>query len=77
MRIELFSFIFGMVMAMAIVIVVEYSFGKIFGNKKLRQLNREVKRLQAVIKKKDELIAKSLIEIQRAEVKDGRKIKKI
>ncbi len=70
MQIDLMSFIFGIIIAVSAIIIVEYVYGKIFGNKKLRELNREVRRLEAVVKKKDELIQKSLKEMQKLEVKD-------
>lgn len=70
MLIDLPSFIFGFILALSIVIVVEYIYGKLFGNKKIRELNREVRRLQAVIKKKNELIEKSLKEMKKVEEKD-------
>ena len=64
MNIELFSFIFGAVLAVAVVIVVEHIYGKLFGNRKLRELQREVNRLRRVVQKKDELIRRSLKEIE-------------
>lgn len=64
MNIELFSFIFGAVLAVAVVIVVEHIYGKLFGNRKLRELQREVSRLRRVVQKKDELIRRSLKEIE-------------
>ena len=70
MQIDLISFIFGIIIAVSALIIIEYVYGKIFGNKKLRELNREVRRLQAVVKKKDDLIQKSLKEMQKLEVKD-------
>ena len=70
MKIDLISFIFGIIIAVSAFIIIEYVYGKIFGNKKLRELTREVKRLQAVVKKKDDLIQKSLKEMQKLEVKD-------
>jgi hypothetical protein len=70
MQIDLMSFIFGIIIAVSAIIIIEYIYGKIFGNKRLRELNREVRRLRAVVKKKDELIQKSLKEMQKLEVKD-------
>ncbi len=67
MNIELFSFIFGVVIALAVVIVVEHIYGKVFGNRKLRELQRENGRLRKVVQKKDELIRKSLKEIEERE----------
>ncbi len=72
MNIELFSFVFGVVIALAVVIVVEHIYGKIFGNRKLRELEREIGRLRRIVQKKDELIRKSLKEIeQREKTHDG------
>jgi len=70
MKIDLLSFFFGVVLSLAIVIIAENLYGKIFGNKKLRQLSREVKRLKAIVQKKDELIKKSLKTMQEKEAKN-------
>jgi len=67
MKIELISFVFGAVLAVAVIIVVEHVYGKIFGNKKVHKLEREVKRLSKIVQKKDELIKKSLLEMQERE----------
>jgi len=71
MQVDLFSFFFGVLIALAGVIVVEKLIGSIWGNKKTRELQREVRRLNAVLKKKDELIAKSLKEMKKVESKNG------
>ncbi|MBN1479727.1 hypothetical protein EH223_17605 [candidate division KSB1 bacterium] len=68
--IHLLSFIFGIILTLAIVVIVERLYGKIFGNRKLRQLERETIRLRRVVQKKDELIKKSLKEIQEKEKKN-------
>ena len=60
MKIELLSFVFGIVITLAGVIIFERIYGRFFGNKKLRQLDREVVRLRKIVQKKDELIKKSL-----------------
>ncbi|MDZ7725836.1 MAG: hypothetical protein U5R06_24175 [candidate division KSB1 bacterium] len=70
MQIELFSFGFGVVFTLAIVIILEAVWGKLFGNRKLRELERQVKRLTKVVQKKDELIKKSLQSIQKEEKND-------
>ena len=67
MRIEITSFIFGVVICLAIIIVVEHIYGKLFGNKKLHRLEKEVRRLKKIVQKKDELIKKSLLEMQERE----------
>jgi len=67
MKIELFSFIFGIILTLAVVIIAEHIYGKFFGNRKLRELDREVKRLTKVLQKKDDLIRKSLHEIAEKE----------
>ena len=67
MKIELVSFIFGIVITLATVIVVERVYGKLFGNKKLRELDREVVRLRKIVQKKDELIKKSLRDMKEKE----------
>lgn len=64
MKIELLSFIFGVVITLAAVIIIEHIYGKIFGNRRLKQLQRETKRLKAIVQKKDELIRKSLQSIE-------------
>ena len=69
MQLEIISFSFGIVIALAVLIVIEKIYGKIFGNKRLRELQREVKRLQNIIQKKDELIKKSLKTIETMENK--------
>ena len=70
MQIELFSFGFGVVFTLAIVIILEAVWGKLFGNRKLRELERQVKRLTKVVQKKDELIKKSLQSMQKEEKND-------
>ncbi|NIA30013.1 MAG: hypothetical protein GWP06_08905 [Actinobacteria bacterium] len=70
MRIDLLSFFFGVVLSLAIVIIAENLYGKIFGNKKLNRLNREVRRLKSIVQKKDELIKKSLKTMQEKEAKN-------
>ncbi len=70
MNIHLLSFVFGVVISLAIVIIVERVYGKLFGNKKWRELEREVIRLRKIVQKKDELIKRSLREIQEKEKKD-------
>ena len=67
MKIEIVSFIFGVVLTIAIVIIVEHIYGKLFGNKKLHHLEREVRRLNKVVIKKDQLIKKSLLDMQERE----------
>jgi len=54
-------------MALAGVIVLDKLVGSIWGNKKNRELQKEVRRLNAIIKKKDEFITKSLKEMKKAE----------
>ncbi len=65
MQIDLLSFIFGGVFILALVIILDRFYAKFWGNKKERDLTREVRRLKAVIKKKDELINKSLQEMKK------------
>ena len=67
MKIEIVSFVFGVVLTLAGVIIIEHIYGKFFGNKKLQHLHREVKRLSKIVVKKDELIKKSLLDIQERE----------
>ncbi len=71
MQLDLFSFAFGIIIALSIIIVVEKVYGMIFGNKRQRELLREVKRLQSIVQKKDELIKKSLKTIQNEEKKNN------
>ncbi len=70
MKIDLLSFFFGVILTLAVVIVVEQFYGVIWGNRKLRQLKKEVMRLRGVLRKKDELIKKSLKSIQEMEKRD-------
>ena len=70
MNIHLLSFVFGVVITLAIVIIVERVYGKLFGDRKLRKLERENIRLRKVVQKKDDLIKRSLKEIQEKEKKD-------
>jgi len=70
MKIELFSFLFGIIIAVATIIVIEHIYGKFFGNKKLKELQRQVKHLTKVVAKKDELIKKSLAEMAEKEKHD-------
>jgi hypothetical protein len=71
MQIDLFSFFFGVLLALAAVIVLDKLVGSIWGNKKNRELQREVRRLKSIIKKKDEFIAKSLREMKKVESENG------
>jgi hypothetical protein len=70
LNIHLLSFVFGVVLTLAIVIIVEKVYGKLFGDRKLRKLERENIRLKKVVQKKDELIKRSLKEIQDKEKKN-------
>ncbi len=70
LNIHLLSFIFGVVLTLAVVIIVERVYGKLFGDRKLRVLQRENNRLRKVVQKKDELIKRSLKEMQEKEKKD-------
>jgi hypothetical protein len=67
MEIDLISFFFGMVLTLAVVLVAERVYGRFFGNRELRRLRRENKRLRGVVRKKDELIKKSLREMESRE----------
>ena len=69
MQVDLISFGFGVLIALALIIVAEKVFGIVFGNKRLRELERENRRLQGIIQKKDELIRKSLKTIDAEEKK--------
>lgn len=60
MEIHPISLFIGVVLTLAVIIVAEKVYGRFFGNKELRKLRREVKRLQGILRKKDELIKKSL-----------------
>ena len=73
MKIEIFSFLLGLLFALAAIITFERLFGIIFGNRKIKKLEREVKRLKFVLKKKDELIKKSLKTFHDSELKNERK----
>ena len=70
MQIDLLSFIFGAVIAVAIMIIVDRIYTKFWGSKRSRELAREVRKLQAVIKKKDDLINKSLQEMKKSSMED-------
>lgn len=67
MEIDLISFFFGVVLTLALVLVAERVYGRFFGNKELRRLRRENKRLQGIVRKKDELIKKSLKDMEKRE----------
>jgi len=67
MEIDLISFFAGAVLTLAVVLVAERVYGRFFGNKELRRLRRENKRLQGIVRKKDELIKKSLKEMESRE----------
>ena len=70
MQIDLLSFIFGAVIAVAIMIIVDRIYTKFWGRKRSRELAREVRKLQAVIKKKNDLINKSLKEMKKSSMED-------
>ena len=67
MTLDIPSFIFGIIIAIAVMIVGEYIFGKFFGQRKIKQLQREVNRLKRIVQKKDDLIRKSLKELEEKE----------
>jgi hypothetical protein len=71
-KIEILSFAVGVLFALALVIVAETVYGKIFGNRKLREQAREIKRLQGIIHRKDELVRKSLKSMQDMENKNAK-----
>ncbi len=71
MSIDIISFMFGVIIALAVIIIFEKVYGKLFGNRRLRELEREVRRLQGIIQKKDDLIKKSLKTIQSEEKKNN------
>jgi len=71
MNIDIISFLFGVIITLAMIIIVEKVYGKLFGNRRLRELEREVRRLQGINQKKDELIKKSLKTIQNEEKKNN------
>ena len=73
MQIDLVSFGFGVILALAVVIIIEAVWGRLFGNRKIRELERQVKRLTKIVQKKDELIKKSLQSIQKEEENDKEK----
>lgn len=74
MKIELFSFIFGVLFTLAVVIIIEAVWGRLFGNRKIRELERQLKRLTKVVQKKDELIKKSLQSMEKEEGNDKNEI---
>ncbi|HNT64462.1 MAG TPA: hypothetical protein PKN04_01645 [bacterium] len=65
MRIELLSFLFGVLTTLAVIIVFERIWGRFFGNRRIRELEREANRLRQTIKRKDELIVKSLKSLEK------------
>ncbi|MBN2411997.1 hypothetical protein JXQ31_09925 [candidate division KSB1 bacterium] len=71
MNIDIISFLFGVIIALAVIIIFEKVYGKVFGNRRLRELEREVRRLQGINQKKDDLIKKSLKTIQSEEKKNN------
>jgi len=71
MNIDIISFLFVVIITLAMIIIVEKVYGKLFGNRRLRELEREVRRLQGINQKKDELIKKSLKTIQNEEKKNN------
>ena len=71
MNIDIISFLLGVIITLAMIIIVEKVYGKLFGNRRLRELEREVRRLQGINQKKDELIKKSLKTIQNEEKKNN------
>ena len=70
MQIDVLSFFFGAVLMLALVIVVDRIYSKFWGSKKTRTLAREVRRLKSIIKKKDDLINKSLREMKKNNMED-------
>lgn len=71
MHIELFSFFAGVVLTLASVIVLEHLLGRLFGGKKLRNLEVEIRRQKKMLQKKDELIRKSLQSMQKEAKSDN------
>ena len=73
MNIDIISFVFGVIITLAFVVVAEHIYGRFFGNRKLRELSREIRRLQGVAAKKDELMKKALKAFKDQEERDARK----
>ena len=73
MNIDIISFVFGVIITLAFVVVSEHIYGRFFGNRKLRELSREIRRLQGVAAKKDELMKKALKAFKDQEERDARK----
>jgi hypothetical protein len=69
MKIELFSFLSGVLIALAAMIVFEKVYGTIFGNRREKRLAKEVKHLKATIKKKDDFIKKSIQQLKKEDAK--------
>ena len=68
MNIDLFSFIFGAVIMLALVIVLDKLYATFWGSRKVRSLSKEVRRLRGLIRRKDKLIEKSLKEMNKEEL---------
>jgi hypothetical protein len=60
MTIDLFSFVSGAVLTLAFVLLWEKIWGKLFGNRELRELRKRIQHLEGLIRRKDALIVKSL-----------------
>lgn len=70
MQIDLVSFIFGAVLMLALVICVDRIYTSLWGSKKTRSALREARRLKGIIRKKDELINKSIREMKKIDKKE-------
>jgi len=68
MSIDFFSFIFGAIIMLALVIVLDKLYATFWGSRKVRSLTKEVRRLRAIIRRKDKLIEKSLKEMNKEEL---------
>lgn len=60
LELQLPSFIFGLIIGLALMLVIGQSYRFLFGNRRLHELGREVNRLRKIIDQKDRYIKKSL-----------------
>jgi hypothetical protein len=60
LELQLPSFIFGLIIGLALMLLVGQSYRFLFGGKRLRELGREVSHLRKVVEQKDRYIRKSL-----------------
>ncbi len=60
LELQIPSFVFGLIVGLALMLVIGQSYHLLFGGRRTRELAREAERLRRVVEQKDRYIRKSL-----------------